>query len=182
MSEQRVSMTSLRFGLSVCVAGLLVATGCPADDGEDEGNDDVSMTSAPGSDTGMEESSGTPADSSGGTPSDLSHATDIQPIWDEHCVAGCHEPDGEWGFLLDMSGDAYGAIVEVAAPQLSTMSHIEPGDPDASYIWHKINNTQASVGGSGLAMPKARTGMSATVLTQAQLDTIEEWIRAGAPE
>lgn len=166
----------------MCVAGLLAA-GCPADDGEDEGNDDASMTSAPGSESGEMDSSGEPADSgSGMVPSDLSHATDIQPIWDAHCVDACHEPDGEWGFLLDMSGDAYDDIVGVMAPQLSSMNHIEPESPDDSYIWHKINNTQASAGGSGLQMPKAPTGGTATVLTQAELDTIEAWIIAGAPE
>jgi hypothetical protein len=173
-------MTSLRFGLSMCVAGFLAA-GCPAEGGEDEGNDDMSMTSTPGSESGSA-SSGEPADSGSGTPSDLSHATDIQPIWDEHCVTACHEPDGEWGFLLDMSGDAYDNIVGVMAPQLASMNHIEPGDPEASYIWHKINNTQAAAGGSGLQMPKAPTGGTATVLTQAQIDTIEAWITAGAPE
>jgi hypothetical protein len=173
-------MTFLRFGLSVCVAGFLAA-GCPADDGEDDANDDMSMTSTPGSETGMD-STGEPGDTSGGTPSDLSHAADIQPIWDAHCVDACHEPDGEWGFLLDMSVDAYDDIVGVMAPQLASMNHIEPGDPDSSYIWHKINNTQAGEGGSGLQMPKAPTGGTATVLTQAEMDMIEAWITAGAPE
>jgi len=81
-----------------------------------------------------------------------------------------------------MSGNAYVAIVGVQSPQFPKFSIIEPGDPAASYLWHKINGTQASVGGSGLMMPKARPGMASTVLTPEQFATIEQWILAGAPE
>lgn len=173
-------MTSLRFGLWMCVAGLLAATGCPAgDDTTDTGNDSGAMTTAPG-DTGPETTAGSAEESTGGSTS-LSHAVDIQPIWDAKCVEACHEPDGEWGFLLDMSGDGYAAIVGVASSQVASMNHVEPGDPENSYLWHKINNTQASVGGSGLAMPKARAGMMAAMMTADELATIEEWIAGGAP-
>lgn len=116
-----------------------------------------------------------------GTTPTLTFDADIQPIFDEHCVAGCHEPGGEWGFLLDLSSSAYEAVVGVPSPQFPSMSIIEPGEPEASYLWHKLNGTQASVGGSGIDMPKARTGMTATVLTPEQLATIEQWILQGAP-
>lgn len=170
-------MTSLRFGLCVCVAGLLAATGCPAGDdtSEDTANDSEAMTTAPG-----DTSSGS-AEESTGSGTTLSHAADIQPIWDAKCVDACHDPTGEWGFILDMSGDAYGVLVDQPASQLASMSYVTPGDPDASYLWHKIANTQASVGGSGLPMPKARMGMAADTMTQAELDMIEEWIAGGAP-
>jgi len=71
-------MTSLRFGLGVCVAGLLAATGCPAaDDTTDTGNDSGAMTTDPG-DTGTEASTsaGSAEESTGGSAS-LSHAVDI---------------------------------------------------------------------------------------------------------
>ena len=70
----------------------------------------------------------------------------------------------------------------VPSPQLASVSIIEPGDRGSSYLWHKINDTQSSIGGSGLSMPKARPGMTATALTQEQLDTIEQWILQGAPQ
>ncbi|MCX4243224.1 c-type cytochrome [Paraliomyxa miuraensis] len=178
-------MTSLRSMLALAsITSLLGLSACPAGDDTGESSDTIAATTMPMgmTDTGMEEgSSSSEQDSSGGS-SGLSHAADIQPIWDEHCVTACHEADGEWGLFLDMTGDAHAAIVGVAAPQLMSMSHIEPGDPDASYIWHKINNTQVAAGGSGLPMPKARPGMPVTELTPEQLDTIEEWILAGAPE
>lgn len=116
-----------------------------------------------------------------GEPPELSFEGDILPIFAEHCVAACHEPGGEWGFLLDLSASAYEATVGVPAPQFPSMSLVEPGEPAASYLWHKVSGTQASVGGSGIAMPKPRAGMTATVLTPAQLDTIEQWILQGAP-
>lgn len=115
-----------------------------------------------------------------GEPTTPTLAEDVQPIFDEHCLLGCHEPDGEWGFLLDLSGNAYAAVVGVPAPQFPAMSLIEPGEPEKSYLWHKLSGTQASIGGSGLAMPKARSGQEATVLTSEQLDTIEQWIIQGA--
>lgn len=164
------------------IAGLLVLCACPGGDDTTETSDTIAATTMPMgmTETGMEEES-TAADSTG--PSgDVSHAADIQPIWDEHCVDACHEPGGEWGMFLDMSGNAYDAIVNVAAPQLMSMNHITPGDPDMSYIWHKINGTQVAAGGSGLDMPKARLGMEVTVMTDEQLQRIEDWINAGAPE
>jgi hypothetical protein len=168
-------MTSLRFGLCACLASLL-ATGCPAgDDTSDTANDSEAMTTAP-SDT----STGS-AEESTGSSTNLSHAADIQPIWDAKCVDACHDPTGEWGFILDMSGDGYAAIVGIASSQVASMDYVTAGDPDNSYLWHKINNTQVSVGGSGLPMPKARSGMAADVMTADELATIEEWIAGGAP-
>ena len=178
MSHQRASTSFLRFWPCVCVAGLLAATGCPAgDDGMDTGNDTANVTTMPTDDTtaGM--------DTSGGPSTDLSHAADIQPIWDEHCTMACHEPGGAWVGFLDLSDSAYDRIVGVQVLTVSGMVHIEPGDPEASYLWHKLQGTQATVsGGNGDKMPYPQPGMEPTVLTQEQLDTIEEWILGGAPE
>jgi len=179
-------MTSLRFGLSVCVAGLLAATGCPAEEEDDTGGtegvatDDATDTT-PATDTmPASEESTVAAEESTGSGTAPSHAADIQPIWDEHCVDACHEPGGQWGTFLDLSGDAYAAIVNVPSPQFMDLDHIEPNDPDRSYIWHKINGTQVMAGGSGVMMPSPRPGMDPTVLTPEQIATIEAWINGGA--
>lgn len=190
MSHQAASMTSLRLSLRACAvtlstAGLLVLSACPAGDDTAESGDTLTGTSTPMmTDSGMDSGStaGTDPDSGSGSPADVSHAEDIQPIWDEHCVTGCHEPGGEWGMFLDMSGDAYDKIVGVPAPQLMSMNHVEPGDLDTSYLWHKINGTQVAAGGSGLDMPKARLGEEVTVLTEDQLQLIRDWIAGGAAE
>ena len=49
------------------------------------------------------------------------------------------------------------------------------GLPDDSYVWHKINGTQNSVGGSGVRMPKNSPPLNAQ-----QKDLIEQWILDGA--
>ena len=64
--------------------------------------------------------------------------------------------------------------------QATDLAFIEPGDVEASYLWHKINGTQAMAGGGGLDMPKTRMGEDPTVMTPAQLDTIRMWIEGGA--
>jgi len=55
------------------------------------------------------------------------------------------------------------------------LNRIEPGDSAKSYLWHKINGTQADVGGGGSNMP-----LGAGALPQATLDIINEWIAGGA--
>lgn len=179
MSDQRASTSFLRFWPCVCVAGFLAATGCPAADDEMETGNETGPT--PTTTSNMDETTAG-MDTSGGTTT-LSHAVDIQPIWDEHCTMACHEPGGAWVGFLDLSDSAYDRIVGVQVLTVSSMVHIEPGDPEASYLWHKLQGTQATVmGGNGDKMPYPQPGMEATVLTQDQLDTIEEWILGGAPE
>jgi len=111
----------------------------------------------------------------------LSHAADIQPIWDMYCVAACHEVGGEWP-TSDLSPDAHAAIVGVPSGQNSLMNYVTPNEPENSYLWHKMNGTQIDNGGSGLNMPKAMVGETdPAVVPQADLDTIECWILEGAP-
>lgn len=176
-------MTSTSKGLRIGVAGaammgLLVLSGCPGDD-SGETSDTMAMTTT--ADTGMEETGmeeTAAMDSSGGDAP--SHA-DIQPIWDEHCTAACHESGGEWALLDLTSGAAYSALQGMST-QATDLKFVEPGDADASYLWHKINGTQAAAGGGGVDMPKPRTDGSMTTMTQEQLDMVEAWIAGGAAE
>ena len=107
----------------------------------------------------------------------ISHATDIQPIWNANCI-GCHVPGGV-GVLfggLDLSGNAFDDLVGVASGQ-SPLLRVQAGSPNDSYLWHKLNGTQASVGGTGGSMP---AGVMATPLDPATLALIEQWILQGA--
>jgi hypothetical protein len=70
----------------------------------------------------------------------------------------------------------YAGIVNQPSVELPTMDRIEPGNHLQSYLWHKINGTQLSAGGSGVRMPQFGPFFSA-----AELDGIAGWIDAGAP-
>jgi hypothetical protein len=103
-----------------------------------------------------------------------SHAVDIQPIWDNNCTNGCHSgprPAAD----MRLQGDAYPVLVNQLSGQAS-LDRVEPSDPVASYLWHKLNGTHLSVGGEGDQMP--RSGQN---LTSAELLLIEQWILEGAP-
>ncbi len=105
----------------------------------------------------------------------ISYGLDIQPIWDAHCTI-CHAPGGV-GVLfagLDLETDSYNALVGVPSTQ-APLSRVEPFDPNASYLWHKLNGTQLSVGGTGQTMP-----IMGPPLDAATLALIEQWILEGA--
>ena len=98
---------------------------------------------------------------------------DIQPIWTAECTSGCHSGGSPSGGLSLTSSSTQ---INVASIDLPSMDQIEPGDKANSYIWHKINGTQASVGGAGLDMPKYSS------LSSAELTLIGDWIDEGAPD
>lgn len=109
--------------------------------------------------------------------SGISFAEDIQPIFTNSCAfaGGCHA-GGSPALGMNLSaGQAYQNIVSVPADQLSSMNRIEPGEPDNSYLIHKIQGTQSSVGGTGQRMP-----LTGCCLSQTQIDLIRAWVNAGA--
>ncbi len=122
-----------------------------------------------------------------------SFETDIHPIVTSNCSVACHgggfyegQPPDFGGYGSD-AAQAYDALVEVPSEDVPSMNLIEPGDPDASYLWHKLNGTQADVGGEGEGMPSAYSFSegSGTVwnypLDRVALELIELWIEEGAP-
>lgn len=107
---------------------------------------------------------------------ELSHAADIQPIWDDNCLNGCHTPGGI-GMPLDLS-NAYATIVGMPSSQVSGVSLVEPGSSADSYLLAKLRGEQAQLGGVGIQMPAG----GAAPLDDATISVIEAWIDAGAPE
>ncbi len=59
----------------------------------------------------------------------------------------------------------------------SSLLRIAAGMPDDSYLVHKIQGTQGSVGGSGARMP-----LTGCCLSTDQIATIRAWIAAGAQD
>jgi hypothetical protein len=150
-----------------------------ADGSSDSSSTDDGESSS--SDTGSTEDSGSSTDDSTG-PVPLSHAADIQPIWDARCRGpGCHElprdtkgPSPGGGLLL--YEDAYDNIVDVFATGANRRL-VVPGDPDGSYIVNKLDGSfdDPDVNGSGVRMPLAMPELPAE-----ELELIRRWIEEGA--
>jgi hypothetical protein len=115
-----------------------------------------------------------------GAPALVSFANDIQPIFTASCAAvgGCHV-GGSPAMNMDLSaGAAYAMIWNVPSGQATpAMDRIEPGMPDLSYLIHKIQGTQATVGGFGQRMPAINC-----CLSQAQIDMMRLWVTQGAQD
>ena len=109
----------------------------------------------------------------------VSFSTDVVPIFASKCAPQCHQVEGEW-YPLDLDEAPWAALVGIPAPQLPRMAFVEPGSPQNSYLWHKVNDTHFDVGGKGLKMPKASARFE-YALSPEELDTIALWILQGAP-
>ncbi|MGB1015177.1 MAG: hypothetical protein ACPG4T_13670 [Nannocystaceae bacterium] len=87
---------------------------------------------------------------------------------------GCHVGGSGGLSMPDMMG-AYNNLVDAPSGDVPGMNRVEPGDPDNSYMFHKISNTQGDVGGAGGRMPLGGE------LSAADISMIEDWILDGAP-
>jgi len=171
--------------LRTIVAAIVLATGCgDSGTGSDSNGTDAASTSATdpsaGTDaasTGEEQTTDAPTTDAPTTgPGVVSYTADVQPLWDARCVTGCHEPGGG-GLLtsgLDLSPAlSYAQLVGVMSVGAPALSRVAASDSMGSYLWHKLNNTQVDVGGSGNQMPVGG-------LPPGDLATIKSWIDGGA--
>ena len=150
-------MTVQTKAAAIVLLGLLAAAACVGDG------------------TGLDQN-GNPI-GSGPLPGSISFATDIQPIFTGNCaLTGCHAGTSPQQGQNLSGGQAYANIVDVISNEAPPMRRVRPSKPDSSYLVHKIQGTQATVGGVGGRMP---LGMGA--LAQADIDKIRAWITAGAP-
>lgn len=108
-------------------------------------------------------------------------ASGTQFIFDRNCAfSGCHLTDDpvvgdEFTVTLNLSAaSAWSNLVNVDSEEVPSMKRVVPGDPDASYFWHKVNNTHLDVGGIGTRMPPE------LLLADSDRTIIEAWILAGA--
>lgn len=109
----------------------------------------------------------------------VSFAADVQPVLSGSCAfSGCHGPTranpGAKPMVL-AEGQAYDNIVGVSAAEAPAMQRIQPGQPDASYLIHKLQGTHLTVGGSGSQMP-----LGGAPLSKATIDRLRAWVAAGA--
>ncbi len=100
---------------------------------------------------------------------------DVQPILSQNCtLSGCHSGTSPAQGQNLSTDQTWANTVNVPANQ-AAMMRILPGKPDSSYLVHKIQGTQATVGGFGGRMPLGQSPLS-----QGDIDKIREWIQAGA--
>jgi hypothetical protein len=157
----------------VAIVGALLLVGCAGDDGPSSG----STTSA--GTTGASTSDGATTDdsegSSTGTLPDVDFETDIQPILNANCTCHLQGMSGMMTapFMTLNPGVAHGELVGVPSMQ-SDLDRVTAGDPAASYLWHKLNDTHRDVGGSGTAMPPTQ------LLSAGDRTLIQAWIGQGA--
>jgi hypothetical protein len=107
---------------------------------------------------------------------EVSFANEIQPIFTTSCaLSGCHAGNSPQQGMNLSAGQAFANIVGVHSKEAPSLNRIEPGDPQKSYLWHKISGTQSTVGGSGGRMPFGRAP-----LPDDQIAKIQQWIQQGA--
>lgn len=93
----------------------------------------------------------------------------ILPLFEVRC-APCH-----FGYDFgDLSLEQPSDFVGVASSR--GMLLVTSGDLEASYLWHKVNDTQEEVGGAGERMP-----YEVAPLTAEELEAVATWIELGTP-
>src|SRR6266481_7202284 len=85
------------------------------------------------------------------------------------CHIGASAPEG---LQLD-AAHSYNLLVGVPSAEEPSLLRVKPGDPDNSYMVHKIEGLNGITGGQ---MP-----LGETPLPQATIDAIRQWITNGAP-
>jgi hypothetical protein len=85
---------------------------------------------------------------------------------------GCHDSLGRQEGMILTSGRAYSMVVGVASVETPSLVRVAPSDPANSYLYRKI---------TGAGITGARMPQTGSVLTDAQIKLIRDWIRRGAP-
>jgi hypothetical protein len=100
----------------------------------------------------------------------------VQPVLSANCaLSGCHVgPNPVLGQDLTV-GRTFSNIVDVPSVEVPSLRRVRPFLPDSSYLVHKIQGTQAAVGGSGDRMP-----LIGGPLTEGEIAVIRAWIAGGA--
>lgn len=85
------------------------------------------------------------------------------------CHSGATAPEG---LHLEDAQTSYDNLVNVASMEFPVDNRVTPGDPDNSYLIHKLEGTQEVGGQMPLGKPP---------LPQDTIDVIRQWITNGAP-
>ena len=114
------------------------------------------------------------SDLTGPTPNLKPTLSSIQSeILSQRCT-GCHTGNGRFlpGVMNLTEGNSYASLVGVPSIERPALMRVAPGDPENSYLYHKLEGEDIT----GQRMP-----LNGTPLTKGQIDVIERWIEIGAP-
>lgn len=103
----------------------------------------------------------------------VSFERDLAPMLRDNC-ASCHLTGQEPGRMKLHPGGAYASLVNVPSAE-SPLPRVKPGNPEASYLMHKLDGTHLDVGGQGEQMPFGFPPLSDEVREQ-----VRAWIAGGA--
>lgn len=161
--------------------------GCAASPGDESGEaelgtdgDDPESEASGESDNDNSEAEGESEEGSAGETG----ADTFEPTWDNvydtlQFWCGCHDDQShESGFSgIGSQAVTYSRLVNTLATQ-ADMPRVTPGEPEESYLLHKLKDTHIAAGGSGKQMP----GGTLCCLDAQTMGMIESWVAQGALE
>jgi len=103
----------------------------------------------------------------------------VQQIFSNSCaLSGCHDNGSHTQNLNLSPGQAFASIVAIRSVENADLFRINPGaDEGESYLYRKVSGEGAI---AGVRMPLGCPSQQ-PCLTQDEIDTIENWIKEGAP-
>lgn len=103
----------------------------------------------------------------------VSYSVHLEPLVMAHCLS-CHESEEAKAKLVLDSGLGYERLVGPRSIQEPEMALVEPGDPERSYLWLKLQHVTEE----GKGMPRTVTGSKK--LRESELELYKRWIEGGA--
>ena len=103
----------------------------------------------------------------------VSYSAHLEPLVVAHCLS-CHESEEAKAKLVLDSGLGYERLVGPRSIQEPEMALVEPGDPERSYLWLKLQHMTEE----GKGMPRTVTGSKK--LRESELELYKRWIEGGA--
>jgi hypothetical protein len=135
-------------------------------DGDDAGDDGDDAGDDAGDDGG-----------DGGDGGEVSYTADIRPIFEDKCVY-CHHADSASEVDLTSPFGPQGLIERPNSWKGSSFTLlVDPGNPDNSFILHKVSETSLDPEVEGQPMP-----IQIPPLSEAEIDVVANWIDTGAQD
>jgi len=103
----------------------------------------------------------------------ISYSIHLEPLVIAHCLS-CHESGEAKAKLVLDPGVGYQRLVGPRSTQKPETALVEPGDPERSYLWLKLQH----VAEEGKGMPRTLTGSKK--LRESELELYRRWIEGGA--